>query len=183
MTCEHQCCLWQKEKSSLLTSFNGNICFPCPNWQYKIFTRNTLQKYILWVILTPKHFSDNVVYACLLELGRSAYKQQESPCFRSMNWTDLKTIPSLLVGTYVCVYLVRVHTDYSWYYPCYTAFGIFKGCRNDLNVVMRGSLKSRTCVPISSFSNISNRQTIFSLNHRALLRHIRVFISEQQGFY
>lgn len=97
-----------------------------------------------------------------------------------MNWTDCKTIPSLLVGTYVCVYLVRVHTDYSWYFPCYTAFGIFKGCRNDLNAVMRGSLKSRTSVPISSFSIISNRQTIFSLNHRALLR---VFISEQQGFY
>lgn len=97
-----------------------------------------------------------------------------------MNWTDSKTIPSLLVGTYVCVYLVRVHTDYSWYFPCYTAFGIFKGCRNDFNVVMRGSLKSRTSVPISSFSAISNRQTIFSLNHRALLR---VFISEQQGFY
>lgn len=87
-----------------------------------------------------------------------------------MNWTDCKTIPSLLVGTYVCVYLVRVHTDYSWYFPCYTAFGIFKGCRNDFNVVMRGSLKSRTSVPISSFSAISNRQTIFSLNHRALLR-------------
>lgn len=87
-----------------------------------------------------------------------------------MNWTDSKTIPSLLVGTYVCVYLVRVHTDYSWYFPCYTAFGIFKGCRNDFNVVMRGSLKSRTSVPISSFSAISNRQTIFSLNHRALLR-------------
>lgn len=87
-----------------------------------------------------------------------------------MNWTDCKTIPSLLVGTYVCVHLVRVHTDYSWYFPCYTAFGIFKGCRNDLNAVMRGSLKSRTSVPISSFSTISNRQTIFSLNHRALLR-------------